>query len=276
MTISPYVWYTILVTKNLEEGGSMKKIFIIAVAILATGIFTLFSSEKGIEKEFREEKYSDAYRFPVTPGMKEWRKFKTNEEMIAATQIPKDLLITMSTEGLIETCLNFPLFMDMTAFNSYEEGFNHIKQNFNGLRELLKRTDAGGKLLNRYKYFNPVTFQKTAQSVPPVQYFKPFIMEILLSNDEILSSMSSKERHSLCKLAVKKFRLKEQYPETYGYEELIPPGVIMKKVMELESHFYLEKDYRIPTHSSDYDIVNSENLETIVNQAERFLDEKKR
>ena len=56
---------------------------------------------------------SDAYVFPIQPGSDAWRAFMQHTDMVAATQVPLKTLQSMSTEGLIETVLSYPLRIDM-------------------------------------------------------------------------------------------------------------------------------------------------------------------
>ncbi len=97
----------------------------------------------------------DAYDYPVKPGTDAWKALGSHIEMLQVCQIPEIKLQTMSTAGLVETVLNYPLFCDAWAWNTPQEGFNTISGQFNGLAELLKRTDAGTVLLAKYKTMDP-------------------------------------------------------------------------------------------------------------------------
>lgn len=87
------------------------------------------------------------YEFPVKPGTPEW-KFSSPEIMYKTCEIPKDELSTIGTRALVITCINYPLFGLMNAFNSPQAGFEAVKQKFNGLNELLGRKDAGTALFS--------------------------------------------------------------------------------------------------------------------------------
>ena len=65
---------------------------------------------------------TDAYEYPVKPGTDAWRAFTTHEEMLKACQIPESTLHAMSTEGLVETVLNYPLFNDVLAYEFSSTG----------------------------------------------------------------------------------------------------------------------------------------------------------
>ena len=86
---------------------------------------------------------SDVYDYPVKPGTAAWKTLGGHVEMLKACQIPQSKLNTLSTAVLVETVLNYPLFLDALAYNWPQEGFNAVSGQFNGLQELLKRKDAG-------------------------------------------------------------------------------------------------------------------------------------
>lgn len=57
----------------------------------------------------------------------------------------------MSTESLIEAVLYYPLFSNMYAYDSIEEGFDAVLQYCDALQELQRRDDAADALAARYK-----------------------------------------------------------------------------------------------------------------------------
>ena len=61
---------------------------------------------------------------------------------VEASQIPADILNILTTSALVETVLNFPLMVNMYAFNTRQQGYNAVYGAFNGLQELAKRDDA--------------------------------------------------------------------------------------------------------------------------------------
>lgn len=97
----------------------------------------------------------DVYDYPIKPGTNEW-SILSHSEIITACQIPDSTLKIISTEGLIESVLTFPLFADIYLNNEHiQAGFNAFYENFNGIRELLQRNDVGAKIFYRYKQMDP-------------------------------------------------------------------------------------------------------------------------
>ena len=103
---------------------------------------------------FSQTKTSDVYEFPVKQGTMEWKQFETIEKRIAALQIPVAVLVKISTEGLLETCLEFPYLTNIFFAENLTTGYEALIAEFNGFRELFKRRDLPNVLLKKYKSFS--------------------------------------------------------------------------------------------------------------------------
>ena len=88
--------------------------------------------------------------YPVKPDTPEWANFDSYTEMVAACQIPEEILLSVSTEELTDIVLRYPLIADPMLWNSLTRGLNALYDNFNGIRELFKREDAAKELLKHY------------------------------------------------------------------------------------------------------------------------------
>ena len=97
----------------------------------------------------------DAYDYPIKPGSEGWKQLKTREEMVAVCQIPDDILNNMSTEGLIESVLNNPLYGSIFLANVPQQCFNSFYDDFSSVQVLMQRSDLAEKLLDRYYQMNP-------------------------------------------------------------------------------------------------------------------------
>ncbi|MDW7679439.1 MAG: hypothetical protein SCK70_02675, partial [bacterium] len=80
-------------------------------------------------------------KFPSRDS-KEWNDL-TVAQRWQAVNIPEDKLNKMSTNDLIEHCVNFDFMWDIFNYPNYGIGLNVVIENHNGLRELLNRKDAG-------------------------------------------------------------------------------------------------------------------------------------
>lgn len=130
-----------------------KLLFAAGVSILISSFLlagSAYAEESGYEDWVVEE---GIYMFPVTPNSEEWNKLGTAEEMREATQIPEALLKEVSTRELITMIENYPLLCDMYAYGSLQEGYEHVKRQFNGIEELLSRPDCYTELIAVYHDF---------------------------------------------------------------------------------------------------------------------------
>ncbi|WP_288527246.1 hypothetical protein [uncultured Eubacterium sp.] len=106
---------------------------IIVLILQASPVYASSETEKAYN-------INKAYEYPITPdNEKEWAKLTTLEEKLEVCQIPDELLKTMSTSALIETVANYPLSVNLYAFDTIELGYQMIKNSFNGVAELEKR-----------------------------------------------------------------------------------------------------------------------------------------
>lgn len=164
---------------------------------------------------YEMETAGDAYEFPITPQKtpEEWRELRSIKRKLEVCQIPEEILETMSTEGLIETCLAYPLFSNMMYQNSLQDGFCQLVEGFNGLRELLSREDAAPLLLQKY-------LELSLDNVKNVDEFgsiRLIYFEFMLANPQVMGKFSEVEKDALLDRAMKLVALKSQrYAETFS------------------------------------------------------------
>lgn len=131
----------------------MKKVFVMGAGILIS--FCLLAGSVNAEESGYKDWIAEegTYMFPVNPNSEEWNELGTAEEMREATQIPESLLKEMSTQELIIMIENYPLLCDLYAYNSLQEGYEQVKKQFNGIKELLSRPDSYAELIAAYEAF---------------------------------------------------------------------------------------------------------------------------
>src|SRR5574339_653333 len=92
-----------------------------------------------IANHSHSQKISLPYDYPIKPGTDEWKNLRSQDEMIEACQIPAELLKKLTTEALVISCLRYPLYPQINAYNSIQHGFDRLASKFNGFQELQKR-----------------------------------------------------------------------------------------------------------------------------------------
>lgn len=159
---------------------------------------------------------TDAYVYPILPGTPSWAALDTHDKMIAATQLPTDVLATMSTEGLVATALSYPLYDNvMMAFTTVQQGFDEVTSEFNGLQGLLKRPDVGSALLKRYVAMKPAMPTNLTLVQKGEHAFAIARIEILLAQAEVQRKLTGAESVLLAQAARNKLNAKRQNP-VYG------------------------------------------------------------
>jgi len=157
------------------------------------------------------------YVFPIKPGTDEWKKFSTHDEMVAATQIPLDTLKSMNTINLINTCLKYPLLMDVLAFDNMQYGFEATFSKFNGFQELKNRTDAGNSFLKIFSSINIEDVNAYNDVVSKGTFaIHLSIYEMMVTDSVILSQLTAEQQIQLLKDIRGKLRYKENNKEIFG------------------------------------------------------------
>lgn len=99
------------------------------------------------------KKVNGKYQYPVTSYDAEWQNYPHVQEKYVACHIPDEIIQELSTEELLELVLDFPLLINIYAYSSYDEGVKEVAKQFNGMAELLKRTDCLSVVSSYYQAY---------------------------------------------------------------------------------------------------------------------------
>ena len=108
------------------------------------------------------------YQYPVRPGSDEWRAMQTNSEMVAACQIPEELMKEMTTDALLDSVLDYPLLADLYVYRSIDTGLQQMCTYFDALPEFVSRKDAFTTVQQKLDAFAEVeedTFRSDARAL---------------------------------------------------------------------------------------------------------------
>ncbi|MDD5605191.1 MAG: hypothetical protein PHX29_04705 [Dehalococcoidales bacterium] len=160
---------------------------------------------------------NDAYDYPIRPDTEEWKQLHGFNDMLNACQIPENVLKNMSTAALVETVLDYPLLFVYTAHNDWQQGFDMLVSNFNGLQELFNRKDAGGKLLVKYIEVDPKTIDIQRDDFEKCAFLTDlYNLQMILSQQPILKQLSTYQTQVLLSETETKHQLLQNHPEVYG------------------------------------------------------------
>lgn len=175
----------------------------------------------------------DRYDFPLRPGDAGWAGLKTGQDMVDTLQMPNSVLKTISTAGLMETCLDYPLLLDMIAFPSLQKGTQVQLGNFNGFGELARRPESAALLLQRYQQMGPACFPANATEQQRGAYTFTFTyIEMVMAQDEYISKLSDEQRKALMSEALNKYAQEKQlFPDFYSVFNFKTLAFLMARIM---------------------------------------------
>lgn len=252
--------------------GVSKMLYKMMIKYFALSVTLFFSSSA--------QQISSVYDFPVKPGTEEWKALKTHKEMLAVCQIPENILKQMTTEALVQTCIDFPLFDDMFVYNNRQIGFSKVSLRFNGLKELLSRKDAGKYVMRKYYDFNPIDIKPEWSLLEKGKYAQKINrLEILLSQKEILSTLSHTEKNDLLSNAFKYYRSKQNNPMVYGkmdceFNLLLLSRVATESNAE-QTKIVFSTDEKIKRFIEGGNLIDGETVKKIITTVENVLTNQK-
>lgn len=166
-------------SRKVERMGNMKKrlISICMVICLSLMNFTNVLASNSIG----EYTIDVPYDFPIAPGDEEWKDFLTTEDMIAATQVPEEILHKMTTSALIKTMLYNPFILGFQYSNDSFYAFEMLEKNFNVFEELQTRVDYKEELIKLYGDVELATSDELANSQVVDRFLDTFNLEVLIA-----------------------------------------------------------------------------------------------
>lgn len=171
---------------------------------------------------------SKPYKFPILPGTAKWAAFKTHDEMLKACQLPNEYLKTSSTAAMAQTCLDYPLFNDFLAYNSYQQGIEAVITGFNGLQELLRRKDNAQVLLEVYRKMALGDAKINQASLS----LKLIGIECLLLKEEVIKNNTPADLTMLAEQAYKKLQDREKVKDIAGPVNKVSTSFLLGNTMK--------------------------------------------
>jgi hypothetical protein len=216
------------------------------------------------------------YGFPVKPGSEKWQAFKSVDDMYSACQIPDGILSNLSTEALIQTCLDYPAAGVLVIHNTPQQGFNEWKERFNGINELYKRKDASQELLSLYKNFNIDAFNNLTTDYSKGEFsFRLKRMEIIIVQDSLLNKLTNSQLKEFLRRCITNYKLMEKN-EDFGFSSMESTGRIICKIasiLDTESLTNQMKSLAIQEFIKTGLLSNREIFEGIINVMKKTTDE---
>ena len=183
-----------------------------------------------LNKKTDEKKYVSSINPDDTP--EQWDALEDAVQMREVSQIPADILETVSTDELVLYCMNYNLFDDMFVYDSMLEGFDVVKQDYDGLQLLAAREDAGTVLVNLYKAYKLNDQSQLDRSA----CLRLDYLETMLAQPEILAKLTDEQCRELAAECYNKAtQIMNARNDEYGITQTLYLGV--KSLMRADSEF---------------------------------------
>jgi hypothetical protein len=200
----------------------MKRYILICIAVVS---FTAMAQEK-----------KTVWDYPVKPGSQEWKNLKSVEEQFEAYNIPAGIIKSISTEELVKTCLSYPEWGLIHAYNDRQTGLSIIISLFNGFQELFNRDDTARELIKVYVKLDPLAVKPDWTPLQQGQYAFLFTqIELLLMQKKIIDKLDNEGISELKEIAISKYRGKKKLPKIYSLWDLSPTAGICLSIFEKEN-----------------------------------------
>ena len=180
--------------------------------------------------------------YPVKPEMEQWRQLKSMKEKYQACQIPDNILKQLDTETLVDICLRFPSKPLFPLFNTPQQAFMAYYNNFNGIRELFERKDAGLYLLKQYAKMSFSEFDPLWELHKQGKFISNYkFVESILSQPQVIASLDTSERKELLKEAINKMDEKLSKTDLFGGFSIEINMWVIGKVLYAENKLDLQR-----------------------------------
>lgn len=182
---------------------------------------------------FLPVKDGNVYKSVINPydTPEEWDLLEDAEEMREVSQLPETAR-NATTAELVLYCMNYNLFDDMFVYESMLEGFDVVKQDYDGLRLLAAREDAGTVLVNLYKAYKLNDQSQLDRSA----CLRLDYLETMLAQPEILAKLTDEQCRELAAECYNKAtQIINARNDEYGITQTLYLGV--KSLMRADSEF---------------------------------------
>ncbi|MDL2227436.1 hypothetical protein LJC30_00920 [Odoribacter sp. OttesenSCG-928-L07] len=180
----------------------------------------------------RDKMEYNGYQYPLFPGTEEWKALPIDIDRYALLQLPEDTLYAISTYRLLETCLYYPMMIDIFGFDNQIIAFGLLRNYFNGLNELFCREDIVYCLLSYYFNRIPDRITTLNNSYDRGKYSLDFIiLEIMIYQPEIVSQLNNSQTTLLIKDVLQKLNHYSSLKQYFGQMSISIPINVLGQIL---------------------------------------------
>ena len=127
------------------------------------------------------------FPFLVFPQM------KSKLDIIIESQIPENELTTLTTDELLDKCLDYPYLVDVMFAENIPLMFKYIRKEFNGFDEFFERQNAAEVIQSRFLNFDFQMVNDLEKDYEKGLYnFKFCYLNLLLAQEETINGLGDK------------------------------------------------------------------------------------
>lgn len=182
---------------------------------------------------FLPVKDGNVYKSVINPydTPEEWDLLEDAIEMREVSQLPETAR-NATTAELVLYCMNYNLFDDMFVYESMLEGFDVVKQDYDGLQLLAAREDAGTVLVNLYKAYK----LNDQSQLDRYACLRLDYLETMLAQPEILAKLTDEQCRELAAECYNKAtQIMNARNDEYGITQALYLG--LKSLMRADPEF---------------------------------------
>lgn len=144
----------------------------------------------------------------------------------------------MSTDELIQVCMDYPLYGNYLVYNNELDGIKVVMNHFNAFVELRQRRDAADRLISYYEKIDIGNIAEKAMTCSFVDSGFSILhlgyLELILCSEFIPNVYSSSNISRLGKIQYEKYEEKLRYPNVYSIQT-IKKSLLLGAQIKLES-----------------------------------------
>ena len=134
------------------------------------------------------------YTYPFRAGSEKWKNTRNYDELRSQLQIPENVIVSLSTQSLLNSVLRYPLIGDLLVFNNFKAGIDNMKKNFPALNSLLHRKDLVSILLETHQKYNPKSLYSLSNPIDIGEFMLQIsLLEFIICDELVVSKMTNSD-----------------------------------------------------------------------------------
>lgn len=143
----------------------------------------------------------ERYVYPVTLESEQWASLSGHSEQIDVCRIDQKTIDQLSTQQLVYAVLDYPLIMDMFAWDTYKMGYSALTDYCDALIALEHREDAPQTILKVYQTLPTLK----AGNVDLEAMMDLYTLEVIIAQPVYYEALSDQEKETLNRAVEKKY-----------------------------------------------------------------------